>query len=248
MHIFLRAFRKYKKNIVLESNGFYSHIQIGTGNFEVIENDNVLISGLIYMDDKNHLISPEPPTAYDVNIEDEWIPDNEVYRIFAENNIYFSNPYSTIQKILIHDKGIVFDVFCILSYNTKKSKYLRYYIVYKFLGLLANIIWNNDFNINLNSMMQLKMFSDVQSYHDLPLLPSWFRSLVIDKEKIKTITHGSMVYITFDTRTNVVRGPGVEIEILKNSVFPTICPAPINLNIQKVQFVDQSNPKIHVIY
>uniref|UniRef100_A0A2S2QQD5 Fatty acid synthase n=1 Tax=Sipha flava TaxID=143950 RepID=A0A2S2QQD5_9HEMI len=199
-----------------ESNGFYSHIQIGTGNFEVIENDNVLISGLIYMDDKNHLISPEPPTAYDVNIEDEWIPDNEVYRIFAENNIYFSNPYSTIQKILIHDKG-----------------------------LLANIIWNNDFNINLNSMMQLKMFSDVQSYHDLPLLPSWFRSLVIDKEKIKTITHGSMVYITFDTRTNVVRGPGVEIEILKNSVFPTICPAPINLNIQKVQFVDQSNPKIH---
>lgn len=96
-------------------------------------------------------------------------------------------------------------------------------------------------------MMQLKMFADVQSYPDLPLLPSWFRSLVIDKEKIKTITQGSLVYITFDTRTNVIRGPGVEIEILRTTVFPTICPAPINLNIQKVQFVDQSNPKIHVI-
>jgi len=96
-------------------------------------------------------------------------------------------------------------------------------------------------------MMQLKMFSDFQSYHDIPLLPSWFRSLVIDKEKIKHFTEGSMVYITFDTRTNVIRGPGIEIEVLKTSVFPTISPPPINLNIQKVQFLEQPNPNIHVI-
>lgn len=95
-------------------------------------------------------------------------------------------------------------------------------------------------------MMQLKMFADVRLYHDLPLLPSWMRSLVIDKEKIKTITVGSIVYITFDTRTNVIRGPGLEIEILRTSTFPTICPEPINLNIQKVQFVDQSHPQINV--
>lgn len=97
-------------------------------------------------------------------------------------------------------------------------------------------------------MMQLKMFADLQSHHDTPLLPSWFRSLVIDKEKYKNIPQGSIVYITFDTRTNVIRGPGIEIEVLRTSVFSTISPPPINLNIQKVQFVNQPNPKIHVIY
>lgn len=96
-------------------------------------------------------------------------------------------------------------------------------------------------------MMQLKMFADLQSHYDTPLLPSWFRSLVIDKEKMKNIFQGSLVFITYDTRTNVIRGPGIEIEVLRTSVFPTICPPPINLNIQKVQFVDQSNPKTSVI-
>jgi len=124
---------------------------------------------------------------------------------------------------------------------------LHYNIIYKFLGFLANIFWKNDLNINLNSMMQLKMFADLQSRHDLPLLPSWFRSLVIDSEIIKNINHGSMVYITFDTRTNVIRGPGIEIETLKTSNFPTIDPMPINLNIQKVQFIEQPYPKIQVI-
>jgi len=97
-------------------------------------------------------------------------------------------------------------------------------------------------------MMQLKMFADLQSHHDLPLLPSWFRSLVIDSEIIKNINHGSMVYITFDTRTIVIRGPGIEIETLKTSIFPTINPMPIHLNIQKVQFIEQPNPKIQVIF
>lgn len=130
----------------------------------------------------------------------------------------------------------------------KISQYFHYYIIYKFLGFLANIFWKNDLNINLNSMMQLKMFADLQSHHDLPLLPSWFRSLVIDSEIIKNINDGSMVYITFDTRTNVIRGPGIEIETLKTSIFPTINPMPINLNIQKVQFIEQPNPKIQVIF
>lgn len=92
------------------------------------------------------------------------------------------------------------------------------------------------------------MFVDLQSQQDRPLLPSRFRSLVIDTEKVEKIRGGSLVYITFDIRTNCIRGPGIEIEILKNSVFSTISPVPTNLNIQKVQFVDQLNPKIHVIY
>lgn len=96
-------------------------------------------------------------------------------------------------------------------------------------------------------MMQLKMFADLQSHHEIPLLPSWFRSLVIDKNKMKNILNESLIYITFDTRTNVIRGPGIEIEVLRTSIFPTICPPSINLNIQKVQFVDQSNPKTNVI-
>jgi len=95
--------------------------------------------------------------------------------------------------------------------------------------------------------MQLKMFADLQSHQDLPLIPSWFRSLVIDSEIVKNINDGSLVYITYDTRTNVIRGPGIEIEILKTSIFPTIDPLPVNLNIQKVQFVEQPNPKIQVI-
>jgi len=60
------------------------------------------------MDDSNHLISSEPPTDYEINIENEWISDNEIYRVFYENNINILTPYCTIQKILIHDKGIVF--------------------------------------------------------------------------------------------------------------------------------------------
>lgn len=115
------------------------------------------------------------------------------------------------------------------------------------LGFLANVLWKSDLNININSMMQLKMFSDLQSHQDLPLLPLWFRSLVIDKEKINNLIEGSMVNITFDTRTNVIRGPGIEIEALRTSVFPEICSPPINLNIQKVQFFDQPNSNIHVI-
>ncbi|VVC35574.1 Hypothetical protein CINCED_3A020887 [Cinara cedri] len=197
-----------------EPSGFYTQILIGSGLFEVIETQNILVSGMIYMADTNHLISPEPPADCEVNIENEWISDNEIYRTFSENNIHFSNPYCTIQKILINEKGF-----------------------------LANIVWKNDLSFNINSMMQLKMFADLQSNYETPLLPSWFRSLVIDKEKMKNIFQGSLVYITFDTRTNVIRGPGIEIEVLKTSVFPTICPPPINLNIQKVQFVDQSNPK-----
>lgn len=113
---------------------------------------------------------------------------------------------------------------------------------------MANVLWNNDLNVNLNAMMQVKMFVDLQSHYDKPLLPSRFRSLVIDTEKIKKISVGSLVYITFDIRTNVIRGPGIEIEVLKTSVFPTISQVPTNLNIQKVQFVDQLNPRIHVIY
>lgn len=65
------------------------------------------------MDDKNHLISQEPPKNYEMNIEHEWISDDEVYRTFLENNINFSNPFCTIQKILVLDKGIVFRVFCL---------------------------------------------------------------------------------------------------------------------------------------
>lgn len=92
------------------------------------------------------------------------------------------------------------------------------------------------------------MFVDLQSLHDRPLLPSRFRSLVIDTEKVKKISGGSLVYITFDIRTNILRGPGLEIEVLQNAVFPTISAVPTNLNIQKVQFVDQNNPRIHVIF
>lgn len=111
---------------------------------------------------------------------------------------------------------------------------------------MATVLWKNDLNFNLYSMMQLKMFANLHSHHDTPLLPSWFRSLVIDKERIKKFTEGSMVYITFDSRTNVIRGPGIEIEILRTTVFPKICPLPINLNVQQVQFVDQPDPKVQV--
>lgn len=95
-------------NIILESNNFY--IQIGTGSFEIVKSEKVLVSGLIHADDKNHLISLEPPTDYDVNIENDWISDNEIYGIFSENDLNFSNSYNTIQKILICEKGS----FCIL--------------------------------------------------------------------------------------------------------------------------------------
>lgn len=116
---------------------------------------------------------------------------------------------------------------------------MHYYIVHKFLGFLATILWKKDLNINLNSMMQLKMFADLQPYQDMPLVPSWFRNLVIDKEIIKTINEGSMVYITYDSRTNVIRGPGIAIEMLKTSVFSKICPQPMNLNVQQIQFINQ---------
>lgn len=59
------------------------------------------------MTDTNRLISPEPPTNYEINIENEWILDNEVYRTFSENSINISNPYCTIQKVLINEKGNV---------------------------------------------------------------------------------------------------------------------------------------------
>lgn len=97
----------YKLNYISESNSFYTQIQIGSGSFEVIESQNVLVSGLVYSDEKNHLLSPEPPRDYEVNVENEWISDYEVYRVFSENDINFSNPYCTIQKILIQDKGII---------------------------------------------------------------------------------------------------------------------------------------------
>lgn len=97
-------------------------------------------------------------------------------------------------------------------------------------------------------MMQLKMFADLQSHTGISLLPLWFRSLVIDKKKFNDLTQGSLVYITYDIRTNVIRGPGIEIEMLRTSVFPTICSPAINLNIQKVQFVNQLNPQINVIF
>lgn len=96
-------------------------------------------------------------------------------------------------------------------------------------------------------MMQLKMFADLQSQHDIPLLPSWFRSLVIDKQIIKNFSQESLAYITFDSRTNVIRGPGIEIEVLRTSEFSTIRPPPINMNIQQVQFIDQPNSKTIVI-
>lgn len=96
--------------------------------------------------------------------------------------------------------------------------------------------------------MQLKMFADLQSRHDTPLLPSWFRSLVIDRTIINNFTQSSMAYITYDFRTNVIRGPGIEIEVLRTSVFSTICSPPMNLNIQQVQFIDQSNTKTLVIF
>lgn len=102
-------------DIILESNGFYTQIQTGTGCFEVMESQNVLISGLVYLDDKNHFVSPEPPTYCEVNIENEWISDTEVYRIFSENNISFSNPYCTIQKILIQDRGIILYSYLIIK-------------------------------------------------------------------------------------------------------------------------------------
>lgn len=198
------------------------------------------------MDDKNHLISPEPQTNREVDIKYEWIPDNEIYQIFLENNINISDSYCTIQKILAHDKGIVFYVLYVTK-NTYKPQYFLHYIVFKFTGFSASILWKNDLNIDLNSMMQLKMFADLQSQHDMPLLPSWFRSLVIDKQKINNFANKSLAYITFDSRTNTIRGPGIEIEVLRTSVFPTIRPPPINMNIQQVQFIDQPNSKTLVI-
>lgn len=98
----------YKINFILESVDFYTKIHPGTGCFEIIESQNVLISGLVHLDESNHLISPEPPTDYEVNIENEWISDIEIYRVFSENNINISNNYCTIQKIVVKDKGIVF--------------------------------------------------------------------------------------------------------------------------------------------
>lgn len=92
--------------LFLELTGFYG--QISSNSFEIIESENVLVSGLIYADTDNNLISPEPSTCFEINIEYDWISDNEIYRMFSENNINFSNPYFTIQKILVQDKGIVF--------------------------------------------------------------------------------------------------------------------------------------------
>lgn len=96
-------------------------------------------------------------------------------------------------------------------------------------------------------MMQLKIFADLQSQHDVPLLPSWFRSLVIDKQIINNFIQEPLAYITFDSRTNVIRGPGIEIEVLRTSEFPIFRPPPINMNIQQVQFIDQPNSKTLVI-
>lgn len=70
------------------------------------------------MDDNNHLISPEPPTDFEVNIENEWISDNEIYKTFSENNINFLNPYYTIQKIIIRDYGIVLYLFYVFTLCT----------------------------------------------------------------------------------------------------------------------------------
>lgn len=83
------------------------------------------------MDDNNHLVSSEPPADYEVNIDNEWISDTEIYRLFSENNINFSNPYCTIQKILVHDKGIVFFIFYVicnslLSYLHFTTLFIRF--------------------------------------------------------------------------------------------------------------------------
>lgn len=129
-----------------------------------------------------------------------------------------------------------------------KSLFLFYYSLCECLGLMASVLWKNDLNIDLNSMMQLKMFADLQSHNDKALLPSQFRSLVIDREIISNFTTDTIVYITFNTRTNVIRGPGIEIEVLQTSEFSSICPLPTDLNIQKVQFVEQPYPKTQVIY
>ncbi|XP_050431818.1 fatty acid synthase-like [Adelges cooleyi] len=198
-----------------ESKGFYSQIQIESGLFEVISSRDVLMTGDIYLHDENHLISPEPPTVYEVDNETEWVYDNEVYGTLAENGIAISAPYNTIQKILVQNTGYI-----------------------------AKVIWSNDLNLNLNTMMQLKMFADHESSNTNPLLPSWFRSLIIDKEKMSTTSAGSMVFVTFNFRTNVIRGPGLELECLKTSVFQNICPPVLDLQIQKVQFVSQPNPNI----
>lgn len=75
------------------------------------------------MADSNHLISPEPPADFEVNIENEWILDNEIYRTFSDNNISISNAYCTIQKILVHDNGTVIYK---KRATLKNNVYLRY--------------------------------------------------------------------------------------------------------------------------
>lgn len=106
-------------DIFLESNSFYTQIQIGSGSFEIIASQQLLISGSIYTDEKDHLISPELPAVYNNYIENDWISDNEIYGIFSENNINFSNSYYTIQKILIYEKGTSLEF-----YFVEKLKFL----------------------------------------------------------------------------------------------------------------------------
>lgn len=105
---------------ILEYKSFYTQLQIGNGSFEIIESQNVYISGSINVNDNNNLITPEPLMECEVNIDNEWISDNEIYRTFSENNINFSNPYCTIHRILINEKGIVFYIFYII-YTTHSN-------------------------------------------------------------------------------------------------------------------------------
>lgn len=93
-----------------------------------------MVSGLINIDDTNHLISPEPPTDYEVNIENDWISNTEVYRTFSENNINFTNPYCTIQKVLINEIGIIQKLNFTVLTDSVILVLLHCLYVFRFLG------------------------------------------------------------------------------------------------------------------
>ncbi|XP_065203846.1 fatty acid synthase-like [Planococcus citri] len=193
----------------------YTQVQYGSGNFEITQDNTVIMNGTLKYSQEN-LTPYEESSENDLN-DCITFNRNEIQEIFQQHSMYFSQQFSRIVEIIFTNEGCH-----------------------------ASLIWEDNLSYLINTIAHVIMLYDLCTKESGAVLPSFFLRLAIEMEKYSNMQSGTVVNITYDKNTNIVKGPGLELAGFRTTFIPATS-SKNDLLLQDIQFVPYNNPQTQSI-
>lgn len=192
----------------------------GSGNFEILNNDHLLISGNVRFSpsgssNQDVAAALENLTSSDYVENDDIIvhfEHSEIYKIFQENEFSFTESYSWIKKI---------------SFTSE--------------GCTAEVIWKNDISVFLYTLLQMKLFYCVCLQEEKNGLPTAFLKFEMNKTYFDgNFNFGDIIAVKMNRNANVIWGRNFQLIGVRNSPLIRLPTADRDVSVGNLQFIPYS--------